>query len=769
MKKFFNNKAQTLINLKLKKAKIPKLQKIKFKDYFRNQKNILKLISNSFKNEKIAIRSSFNNEDTNKTSNAGKFESYLNIKSIDYKNIISKINRLSKLKKNSLNEYFFVQKMVSKVSFSGVVLTRNLENYTKCININYYIGNNTEAVTSGKSETKSILFFENNKFQIPKKFLSLYSSIHEIINVTKEKELDIEFAVDQKGKVFILQVRKLVIPKKVKIIDLNYKKLFLNLEKKISKLKLKHNSLLGETTYFGNMPDWNPAEIIGTKPKPLALSLYQELITNHIWSENRLAYGYRDLSQFHLMTTFYGTPYIDVRIDFNSWIPLDLNEKISKKIINYYLKKFNSNDDIHDKIEFELLFTCATFVTKQRLNSELKYFLNKTEIELFYKSLKKINLIAISKKKDDLNQIKILEKKQESLKNSKLYEIDKIYWAIEDCKKYGTLPFAGLARCGFIAIELLNSLQKIKAISENEKIDFLSSIKTITSEMKDDFNKLNKKKFLMKYGHLRPGTYDITSLNYKANYNKYFKKNISKKSKLKKNNVKNFKFNNKTNKILKKFGIYNNSKDLFNFINESILYREYSKFIFSKSIDYVFENLSIFGKKFGISNEDMSYVKIDKILNMYFNISNYSTIDNLKKHIEENKKEYNSNKNIHLPDVIKSPKDLYIQYKNFDKINYISNKSITSKLIIYNKTNIKKNYDGIVCIENADPGFDFLFSKNIKGLITKYGGLNSHMAIRCSELNIPALIGVGEKNFVNITKNKIVKINCIEKKIELIN
>ena len=51
----------------------------------------------------------------------------------------------------------------------------------------------------------------------------------------------------------------------------------------------------------------------------------------------------------------------------------------------------------------------------------------------------------------------------------------------------------------------------------------------------------------------------------------------------------------------------------------------------------------------------------------------------------------------------------------------------------------------------------------------EYGGLNSHMAIRCSELNIPALIGVGEKNFINITKNKIIKINCIEKKIELIN
>ena len=132
---------------------------------------------------------------------------------------------------------------------------------------------------------------------------------------------------------------------------------------------------------------------------------------------------------------------------------------------------------------------------------------------------------------------------------------------------------------------------------------------------------------------------------------------------------------------------------------------------------------------------------------MHFNISNYSTINNLKKHISENKKEYNSNKNIYLPDVIKTSKDLYIQLKNFDKINFILNKSITSNIINFDKSIIKPSYNGIVCIENADPGYDFLFNKNIKGLITKYGGLNSHMAIRCSELNIPALIGVGEKIF----------------------
>ena len=197
--------------------------------------------------------------------------------------------------------------------------------------------------------------------------------------------------------------------------------------------------------------------------------------------------------------------------------------------------------------------------------------------------------------------------------------------------------------------------------------------------------------------------------------------------------------------------------------------REYSKFIFSKSINYIFDNLIKFGKKFKISTEDLSFVKINKILEMKHNLSNYGTIDNLKNHIKENKKEYYSNKDIILPDVIKNSKDLYIQIKNYEKLNFISDKSITTKIIVYDSSKILEFYNGAVCIENADPGYDFLFNKNMKALITKYGGLNSHMAIRCAELNIPALIGVGEKNYENIITHKTISINCNENKIDLID
>ena len=71
----------------------------------------------------------------------------------------------------------------------------------------------------------------------------------------------------------------------------------------------------------------------------------------------------------------------------------------------------------------------------------------------------------------------------------------------------------------------------------------------------------------------------------------------------------------------------------------------------------------------------------------------------------------------------------------------------------------------IVCIENADPGFDFIFTKKINGLITKYGGINSHMAIRCAELNLPAAIGVGNDLFNQIIKSNKLLLDCEQKKI----
>ena len=61
---------------------------------------------------------------------------------------------------------------------------------------------------------------------------------------------------------------------------------------------------------------------------------------------------------------------------------------------------------------------------------------------------------------------------------------------------------------------MLNSFVDEKIIEPHQKNKFLNSIKTINKEMQYDFDKLNKKKFISKYGHLRPNTYEISSKNY---------------------------------------------------------------------------------------------------------------------------------------------------------------------------------------------------------------------------------------------------------------
>ena len=181
-----------------------------------------------------------------------------------------------------------------------------------------------------------------------------------------------------------------------------------------------------------------------------------------------------------------------------------------------------------------------------------------------------------------LKKIEILKNKLNKIKKSEMYNIDKIYWLIEDCKRFGTLPFAGIARCAFISRDILNSFVQTKILTEKELEVFLKSIKTISSEINTNLYKLSSKKFKDKYGHIRPNTYDIESKNYFDNYKNYF--NLSKVSKKKVGEKFTFsKFQRKKiNELIKDSKLNLNFKELINFIIFSTQQREYSKFILQK-------------------------------------------------------------------------------------------------------------------------------------------------------------------------------------------
>ncbi|MDC1077835.1 PEP-utilizing enzyme [Candidatus Pelagibacter sp.] len=774
----FGSKAETLNNLNLvlkKKILIPKFLFYKKKLFKKNQEKILELIEKKFKNKKIIIRSSGKDEDKINNSLAGKYDSII-VKNISKKNLIISINKIfKKLKKN--DDQIIFQEFIHKTDISGVLFTADINNNSPYFIINYDTSGKTSLVTSGQKNIseKTLIIYRGYK-KIPKKFIKLIKIVNKLMNELTNKRLDIEFAIKKK-KVYIFQVRQL---KKVKKINnIKFNSALINIEKKIKKYQYKNFTLHGNSTIFSNMADWNPAEMIGAKSKKLSISLYEELITNDVWSTQRNNYFYKDVRPNRLLIDLAGSPYIDLRVDLNSFLPKGLPKNISEKLINFFINTIKKQPHLHDKIEFKLIPTSRKISDNYK---NFKNFLNKNEIKTYEKHLIYLTNNILSNKQspflDDLNKINKLEKLIFDYKINKKNPIQDIFYLIDTCKKLGTLPFSGIARTAFISTELLLDLKDKKLLSDDNLSYFYKSSQSVSKKINNALikaikNSYYKKIFIKKYGHLRPSTYSISSKNYKEGFDIYFKN-----EKIRKDLTSNEKFSttknqrNKINHILKKSNINLNFYKLINIAKKSIFMREYSKLIFSKCIDLIFNNLIVLGKEINIDRKDWEYISINSILDAQNNLGADKFKYKLKKEILNNKKLFQISKLIKLPEVITSPNEVYCFHEINNIGNFITNKSIFGKTINLDTLDPKeyrnKLIGKIVFIENADPGYDFIFSYNIKGLVTKYGGVNSHMSIRCSEMEIPAVIGIGEKKYDYYLNSKSIEMVCQNKIINKI-
>jgi len=767
----FSSKAKTLKKLSkiIKSASVVPQIKFSVNDYIRNNKKIIEKIISNFRKE-IIVRSSSSEEDSKLTSNAGRFKSILNVKSNydDIKNAINDV--ISSYGKRLNRQEVFVQPMLTKVSMSGVVFTSDQDTLAPYYIINYDISGSTTSVTGGKNNNlKTLIVFKHYHYNEDRNIKKILTSCKEIEQIFGNSHLDIEFAISE-NKLYILQVRPIVKFNKKKLTNLNLSHVLKKLFNKIKKLNRTHPRLLGNRNCYGVMPDWNPAEIIGTKPKRLAFSLYKEFVTDEIWAYQRDNYGYRNLRSFPLLLSFLGAPYIDLRVSFNSFIPKKLNNQISLKLVNHYFDKFLLNKNYHDKIEFKIVYSCYYFGIRKKLKKLKNKNFSLKEIKLIELELKNITNSVINLKNghlvNDLKKIELLKDKFEEIVNSDLSIINKIYWLTEDCKRFGTLPFAGIARAAFIAIQILNSFVDEKILTFDEKNIFLNSLKTVSKELNIDRKKLSKNNFLKKYGHLRPGTYDISSKRYDEAYNEYFSKTINyipeKKfrfSKIQKEQI---------SKLIKKHKLDCDFEKLINFIKSSIESREYAKFIFTKNLSKVLTYIYEFGSKLGFTKNELENLDFQKIKNLYSTIDHRNVKDIFQADIKKNKDFYKFTSFIKLPSLIVDEKDVYRFYLAEEEPNFVTNKTITAKVLNF-EIEKKNNFENkIICIKSADPGYDYIFSKNIAGLITCYGGANSHMSIRCAELGLPAVIGCGEYLFNEYKKANLLILDASNKKVTVI-
>ena len=773
----FSSKSNTLkiLQNELKNSKIEKIFDFTVNEWNKDKINILNSIYKNFGENNVIVRSSAKGEDSRDKSEAGNYDSVQNINASSKNQLQNAINKVIKSyqKKGNLfpNNQILIQKQTSNIITSGVAFTRSPNNQPYYI-INFDDGTSTDSVTKGE-QSNLIKIFRNLKFnEIPNKWKLLIKSFKEIEKITKTNCLDIEFGITKNKNIVIFQVRPLISTKKFSLTindEKISKKIQMNKKKyeKLNKLK----NLFGKKIIFSDMSDWNPAEILGDNPNLLDYSLYDFLIMKKIWQKGRTVLGYYDIYPTPLMVKFGNKPYVDVRASFNSLIPKKINNKLKNKLMKFYFEKLEKNPHLHDKVEFDILFTCYDLTLDKRIIELKKYGFSDKEISTIKNILIEFTNKIINDFPNTSKQCNNLIKQMSKNRKKIIFELNKsnrthtsILIAAEkllnDCRNFGTLPFSTMARIAFIGSVLLKSLKTCGFLDSQLMEKFMMSIRTPLSEIQDDVEayskkKISKKDFLKKYGHLRPGTYDITALRYDDETEFFDRIKFLKHKKI--NPIKIDE--DYISHVLQQHKLQFTQISFLNFVKNALIQREKLKFEFTKNLSESLELIAEAGNKMNFTRKDLAHLDISTILKNKNKIEIKTIWENrIKKNIEEK----NLNDSLMSSPLIFSNKDFEILEYYISNPNYITSKKIIKNIIKL------KNYDSrldkltnkIVLIENADPGYDWIFTKNPSGLITKYGGVASHMAIRCSELGLPAAIGCGEILFEKLLNSNKVLLDC---------
>lgn len=714
-------------------------------------------------NERLIVRSSARNEDTEEGSNAGKFLSIADV--LGESAILAAAAQVVEAMGPDPDHQIFIQPFLTHVELCGVAFTADPNTGG-----NYYILNydrttgSTSSVTDGTgTQLETFYHFKASPILPPEPLDRVVALCRELEMLFEYPALDIEFAISD-DILYLLQVRPLVLTRPLADLEAQ-RRCLRQVQEKFCATLLPHPDLCGKTTIYGVMPDWNPAEMIGIRPRPLAMSLYKEIITNGVWAYQRDNYGYRNLRSFPLMMSFQGLPYIDTRVSFNSFLPKALPGPLAEKLTEYYLGRLRANPELHDKVEFEIAFTCYTFDLPKRVTVLTEAGFTPEEQNCLVEALRDLTNSIIHEDglwRKDAEKIQVLHKKRQDILSSGLGTAEKIYWLLEYCKRYGTLPFAGLARAGFIAVELLRSMVASGVLTEEERELYMSGLSTVGKNISRDLTILSPSAFLKRYGHLRPGTYDICSPRYDQGRELYFDfsqpKNEATEAPPFKLSLQQYEI---LQHMLEEHRLDTDVLSLFHFIQHAIEGREYAKFVFTHTLSDVLELLSELGSSFGLNRAEMSYVTIQRVTEAYSSAGDLEAV--LRASIKEGQALEQAAAGVTLPPLLWEEQQIYSFFLPDGSPNFITQGCCTAETVLLPSDELLEGK--LVLIRGADPGYDWIFSRSIAGFITAYGGANSHMAIRAAEFGIPAVIGVGEKQFARYAAARWLEVDCRNRRV----
>lgn len=759
----FGTKADTLARLAplLKLARLCEQIVFKVEDWRADRQAVTTGIVQRFPDRPLAVRSSSIWEDSETSSNAGRFASVTDV-AAETAAIAEAVERvITSYGANAAGQQILVQPMVNGVALAGVVLTRDLDTGSPYYVINYddFTGR-TDTVTAGAISKMALVHRSNPEALHSPRMRAIIAAVEEIEAVTGSERLDIEFCMTADLTVTVLQVRPLAAGHRwLSVSDDTINRAIAEVRTRVHDLQAPVIGLAGKTTILGEMPDWNPAEMIGTAPRRLASSLYRRLITDSIWSAARATMGYREVGR-PLMQDFAGRPYIDVRLSLNSFLPAGIDDSLANRIVDTGLALLTDQPQHHDKIEFEIAITCRDFDFETAARRYADAGLTSDELSRWERALVEITSRQLAAGRAGIQALvdytrSLLNGHRRSTDDNPLRAAREL---LDETARNGTLPFSILARHAFIGAAMLRSLVARGILPTDQADRFMRSIRTVAADVVDAMagvasGRVSQSEFLDRYGHLRPGTYDILSWRYDERPDLYLgqaTRNATEREPF----TLSAGLRAAIDAALQEAGYVIDADGLFDYIAAAITAREDAKFAFSRGISDALADLAGWSENNDLTRQILSHLTIEEIL------QHGSDVVRLRDIAARGEAAHVLTRALRFPHLIVEPDDLDVVRPLRGQPTFITNETVTARVVCLNRNEIVNLAGAIVMIESADPGYDWIFSHDIKGLVTEHGGANSHMAIRCAEFGLPAAIGCGERVFRSLAEASVIELNA---------
>lgn len=714
----------------------------------------------------FAVRSSALGEDSLESSGAGR---YLTLLDVTASEVPEAVNQVFESFSDQVGEVI-IQRQVQDLVAAGVFFSCDPKTGAPYSRLEWSTTDDSASVTSGLAESK--VFHILSGFE-PQSLLdsnpSLDSALKSVFEAARIVEqnlefqlVDMEFGIDSSYRVHLFQARPIT-----KIWrPLSRESVMPGIKRSQAFVSSKLLSQDNKSIVFSNMSDWNPAELIGARPRPLAFSLFRRLISDSIWAYERSNFGYRNMRSHPLVVSIQGRPFVDVRVSAESLVPASLPNELAQEIINMQLEKLRDQPHLHDKVEFEVY--SAEYSARFQHDDVVKQLSN-TDRQVLEDEVKKVTRSIISNSpyglESSLRKSAVLRERFARLMEIEATPFFKVHWLLEDCARYGTLPFAGVARAAFVAVSLLRAMVEIEECVAPEQLSSLiASSRVLAADFPHDAPQ-GREELLREVGHLRPGTFDITQPSWRQDPGKYLQTDGSRARSVVKSEWDKTRLIRDLDKsrTLKELGVA--PVEFVEFASRAIGGREQLKFDFSRNVSAALDLITTLGEERNLGAEELQFADISVFTEQNFN--DYDFEIELGESISRGSRLFLESEANVVPGVIRASRDL-VEFADYDaQINFVTRSRVTADIVFLSPTTSREEIRGsVVAVLNADPGNDWLFSAGIAGLITAYGGPNSHMAIRLHELGLPGALGVGEEMFDEIAAFNKVSLDCAREKIE---